>query len=402
MRVKRSVVCVLVMGLVMAAAGGVGLTQEPRAKVAPQAPVGTSFTYQGRLTDGGSPASGSYDFRFIVYDAEIGGSQQGSIVYEEDVAASDGFFTVELDFGAGVFTGGASYLDISVRAGGSTGSYTILSPRQPITPVPYALHALDTDVSSGVHVVTAEIDGVLVDSAGYDGVHVVFAEDDGVEVESADDNGVQVRSVGNDGLRVESADDNGVQVNWAGGDGVHVADAQDYAGYFGGDVRVTGTLSKGAGGFQIDHPLDPEGKYLQHSFVESPDMMNVYNGNVTLDASGRAWVDLPAWFEALNRDFRYQLTPIGAPAPDLHVAERISGNRFAIAGGPPGVEVSWQVTGIRHDPYADANRIEVEVEKPPEERETYLHPQARGVPEARGLIHRDVQAEVLDSRVSER
>jgi hypothetical protein len=126
--------------------------------------------------------------------------------------------------------------------------------------------------------------------------------------------------------------------------------------------------------------------------VESPDMMNIYNGNVTLDTNGGAWVELPAWFESLNRDFRYQLTAIGAPGPNLYVAQEIAGNRFQIAGGQPGLKVSWQVTGIRRDAYAEANRIRVEEEKPPEEQGTYLHPEAFGKPETKGLLYREAQA----------
>jgi hypothetical protein len=105
-------------------------------------------------------------------------------------------------------------------------------------------------------------------------------------------------------------------------------------------------------------------------------MMNVYNGNVILDARGEAWVPLPDWFEALNRDFRYQLTAIGAPGPNLYIAEEIQGNRFKIAGGEPGMKVSWLVTGIRHDPFALAHPILVEEDKPEDERGTYLHPDA--------------------------
>jgi hypothetical protein len=146
--------------------------------------------------------------------------------------------------------------------------------------------------------------------------------------------------------------------------------------YVSGNLSVTGNLSKGSGSFLIDHPLDPENKYLSHSFVESPDMMNVYNGNVTLDENGRAWVELPSYFEALNRDYRYQLTPLGAAAPNLHVAQEIRDNRFQIAGGEPGVRVSWQVTGVRDDPYARMHRIQVETIKPPEERGSLLHPDA--------------------------
>ena len=130
-----------------------------------------------------------------------------------------------------------------------------------------------------------------------------------------------------------------------------------------GDMSITGSLSKGGGGFKINHPLEPEKKYLSHSFVESPDMMNVYNGNVELDDKGEAWIQMPDYFEALNREFRYQITPIGGPAPSLFVAEKISDNRFKIGGGPAGLEVSWQVTGVRKDTWAEANRIQVEASK---------------------------------------
>jgi hypothetical protein len=140
--------------------------------------------------------------------------------------------------------------------------------------------------------------------------------------------------------------------------------------------------------FKIDHPLDPENRYLYHSSVESPDMMNVYNGNVVLDARGEAWVNLPEYFEALNGDFRYQLTCIGGFAP-VYVAEEISGNRFQIAGGDPGMKISWMVTGIRHDPVAEAGRIEAEQLKPAQERGKYLNPEAYGQPESMGVGYVD-------------
>ncbi len=136
-----------------------------------------------------------------------------------------------------------------------------------------------------------------------------------------------------------------------------------------GNAHVAGTLSKTAGSFKIDHPLDPERKWLSHSFVESPDMMNVYNGNVVLDGAGKAVVELPDYFDALNADFRYQLTPIGGSAP-VYIASKVSGNKFGIAGGTPGLEVSWQVTGVRQDAYAKAHRIEVETPKSKEDRGT--------------------------------
>jgi trimeric autotransporter adhesin len=147
-----------------------------------------------------------------------------------------------------------------------------------------------------------------------------------------------------------------------------------------GNVSIKGNLSKGGGSFKIDHPLDPVNKYLYHSFVESPDMMNIYNGVIVLDANGEAVVGLPDWFEALNRDFRYQLTPVGAPGPNLYIAEEVASNQFKIAGGKPGSKVSWQVTGIRQDAYANAYRIPTEEEKPPQERGHYLHPELFGAP----------------------
>ena len=153
----------------------------------------------------------------------------------------------------------------------------------------------------------------------------------------------------------------------------------DGAAYFAGNV------SKGGGSFKIDHPLDPEHKFLYHSFVESPDMMNVYNGNVTLNNSGEALVKLPDWFEALNKDFKYQLTAIGAPGPNLYIAEKVSGNRFKIAGGTEGMEVSWQITGIRKDAYAEKHRIPVEELKKGDEIGHYLHPDAFGLPENMGI-----------------
>ena len=165
--------------------------------------------------------------------------------------------------------------------------------------------------------------------------------------------------------------------------------ATSYAGYFAGNVHVTGTLSKGGGSFKIDHPLDPANRYLYHSFVESPDMKNVYDGVAKLDGNGEAWVELPEWFESLNRDFRYQLTALDVAAPGLHVADRISGNRFRIAGGEPGMEVSWQVTGIRKDAFAEKHRIPVEEEKPPQEMGKYLHPDAFGLPETAGVDYRE-------------
>ena len=160
--------------------------------------------------------------------------------------------------------------------------------------------------------------------------------------------------------------------------------ADDYAGYFDGPLYSVSART-GVGGFRIDHPLNPEGEYLSHSGVESPDMKNVYDGVAMLDGAGEAWVDLPEWFETLNRDFRYQLTAIGTASPDLHIATEISSNRFRIAGGKPGMKVSWQVTGIRQDPLAEAHRIQVEEPKSARYAGKYLNPEVYGLPRTAGI-----------------
>lgn len=164
------------------------------------------------------------------------------------------------------------------------------------------------------------------------------------------------------------------------------------AGTFLGNVVVIGNVSKGGGSFKIDHPLDPENKYLYHSFVESPDMMNVYNGNVVTDESGYATITLPDWFETLNRDFRYQLSVIDESAPDMHfvrISRKIKDNTFVIKSVPGNLEVSWQVTGIRHDKYAQKHRIPVEEAKADKDRGKYLYPDAYGLPRDRGIYHHD-------------
>jgi len=157
-----------------------------------------------------------------------------------------------------------------------------------------------------------------------------------------------------------------------------------FAGDFSGNVSIAGTLTKTSGSFKIDHPLDPANKYLSHSFVESPDMKNVYDGVVVLDEDGEAIVELPHWFEALNKDFRYQLTCIGGFAP-VYIAKKVRDNYFKIAGGKPEMEVSWQVTGIRRDVWACAHPLLVEEDKPPLEQGSYLYPELHGASEEKNI-----------------
>jgi hypothetical protein len=101
-------------------------------------------------------------------------------------------------------------------------------------------------------------------------------------------------------------------------------------------------------------------------------------------------VQLPEWFEALNKDFRYQLTSIGGFAP-VYIAEEISGGRFKIAGGKPGAKISWQVTGVRNDVWEKAHPMQVEEEKPAQEQGRYLHPELFGAPAEQAIGHQPPQ-----------
>ena len=157
-----------------------------------------------------------------------------------------------------------------------------------------------------------------------------------------------------------------------------------YAGYFDGNVTVMGSFYASEKNFMIDHPLDPANKYLIHSCVESSERMNIYNGNITTDASGLATVELPGYFEALNVDYRYQLTVMGQFAQSI-VENKIQNNRFTIRTDKPNVEVSWQVTGIRNDPYAKTHPFIVEQEKEEFAKGKYLQPKLFGQPKEMGI-----------------
>ena len=158
--------------------------------------------------------------------------------------------------------------------------------------------------------------------------------------------------------------------------------ANGWGVYANGRLGASGTKS-----FQIDHPLRPETHFLNHFCIEAPEPYNLYRGTVTLDAQGEAWVQLPDYFEAINRDASYHLTPIGAAMPNLHVAVEIQGNRFKIAGGAPFKKVSWEVKAVRNDPWVQQYGYQTEQEKPKEYQGLYLHPELYGQPQERGVFY---------------
>jgi hypothetical protein len=314
----------------------------------------------------------------------FGKNRSGTGVRGES-SSSTGYGVYGLNFST--TTGGTAIFGHSANGNGVHG--------QTASPTGRGVYGMSTAGSGwGVHgennTNNSNARGVVgISNSGW-GVTGLSTSGTGVRGES---NGVAIRAVSHDGYALHSTTGTGIAV-YGSTDG----NPNGYAGYFIGRVHVTGTVSKSAGSFKIDHPLDPENMYLYHSFVESPDMMNIYNGNVTLDAGGEAWVQMPEWFEALNMDFRYLLTAIGTPGPNLFIAQKIENNRFKIAGGLTGMEVSWQVTGIRKDVYAEKYRVPVEEDKPAEERGKYLFPEFYGQSKEMGIHYTIVPpAELLNT-----
>lgn len=161
-----------------------------------------------------------------------------------------------------------------------------------------------------------------------------------------------------------------------------------FAAQFLDNIRVSGTVQSDSP-FQTftDHPEDPANYYLRQSTVSSEDQIAMYDGNVILDADGEAWAELPSYVSRMVTDFRYQLTCIGRPA-NVYIAEEVRGGRFKIAGGEPGMKVSWMLTGTRIDPAARQAAFEVKQQKPPSERGYYVHPEAYGFSQQRSITAR--------------
>ena len=177
----------------------------------------------------------------------------------------------------------------------------------------------------------------------------------------------------------------GIGVDGTGGlYGVH-GTGGTYGVFSTGDFGGTGAKY-----FVIDHPLDPENKYLRHANIESNEILNFYRGTAIFDETGKATITLPNYYEAINKNASYQLTPVGAAMPNLFVEKEIKDGKFIIAGGVSGKKVSWNVTAERNDPYLQQNpdRRNVEVDKG-SRRGEYLTPELYGQPKEKGISYKE-------------
>lgn len=337
------------------------------------------ISYQGRLKNtAGVPYNGAKFTTFKIYDgsgAEIWNSGVIAINYDSGLCSVK---LGELPQPALPTSNWTS--DTGLTLGITVDVDPEISPRTKFTTVGYAMHAKDADMLDGQH---GSAFATLSGSNGFTSFGNTFP---GLGVGgfysstelTAEDVPIAIRRGGSHRWRMDDLSTSGMRFRQVFNDAGTSLNLLRFELLDNGNVNVVNTLSKGGGAFRIDHPLDPENKILQHSFVESPDMMNVYNGIVVLDAKGEATIEMANYFEALNRDFRYQLTCLGEFAP-VFVKSKISGNRFSISGGKPGMEVSWQVTGIRHDKWAEANRIQVQINKDSRESGKYIHPESFGL-----------------------
>ncbi len=549
----------------IAAARGAGRASAVAVCLAAAAPLGlaqTAFTYQGNLVADGVPVAGDCDFIFRLYDAETGGAPLGHEAVIDEWPVSDGAFMLQLDFGTSAFDGGPRWLQVEVRLSGSGGPHRVLSPRQPLTPVPYAMFSFDSAGRvwrvSGEHIITThagnvgigtsdpqrlldaeaaeatlrltstgaspgaisrlqlkspDAPGVFTPLGGLEFVdqsdqvvaaingskdftgagHLIVQlapnalpplqiSDESVDVKATlkvvrPVDGVPSASIGAGGedsylqlhggglgigtdapqapLHVESemfaairgvmratagineavegvnhstsgrgvlgaanattganfgvlgqsfsSSGTGVHGFAAASSGVHYGVAGSSNGSAGWGVYSFGRLgAAGTKSFRIDHPDDPENRYLLHYSAESPEVINFYRGTATLDESGQALVELPSYFGKISKSPSYQLTAVGAPMPHLHIAVEIDsaalnagaraapGTRapicsFRIAGGAPRGRVSWRVEAVRNDRFVAAYGAPVEVEKRDDERGRYQIPALYGHAPERGM-----------------
>jgi hypothetical protein len=352
---------------------------------AAETPLGSGFTYQGELKQAGQPMNSSTNLVFALHDAPSGGNLLGSQTLN-GVAVTKGRFTVELNtagqFGTNAFNGHERWLDITVNG-------TPLTPRQELTAAPYALFSAapwatagaDISYTAGkVSIGTPSPSGPFyVQGAATASQGAIYGLQSSGSTSGAGVYGVSTSSFGVYGNTTSSTGVAGFSNNANGVEG-QSGNASAYGAYAWGKLGASGTKS-----FRIDHPLDPENKYLMHYCTEGPEPTNAYRGRAQLDDSGEAWVELPAYFAEISKDPQVQLTPVGAAMPNLHVAADVQGNAFQIAGGEPQGQVFRRVEAVRNDLWVRAYGAPVEVDKAESERGTYQHPELYGQPAKKGV-----------------
>ncbi|MCA9303844.1 MAG: hypothetical protein KC996_06955 [Phycisphaerales bacterium] len=452
--------------LALAMAAGIALTTTPSMALPPE----NAISYQGVLSQDGTPVDGLRDFRFRLYDAATGGNLIETVQLF-NVEVVEGLFSVELDWGVLPWASNEQrWVEIEAGPADGSQSYEFVA-RQKLTAVPYALNTrgITVDASGyvgfgvslpvsplhiqnggptslepwqnadlllegnsgdvsmaflgpehqekvimfgnnynkddgaiiydkfgqakrGMSFRTAQVERMQITAQGDVGIGTIspasrldvrFATGNGIEVTdtqtSSSGIGVQSTVGAGTGVRGESTAGSGSTFGVYG----QVASTAGWGVYSNGRLGASGTKS-----FMIDHPLDPAGSYLLHYSSESPEPQNRYNGNVQLDAQGRGVVVLPDYFEAINTDHRYTLTPIGAPAPNLYIESEIRGNVFVIAGGVPGQKISWEVISKRNDAFVQQRGAPIEIQKVGSERGKFLMPSLYGKPEYMGIYYR--------------
>lgn len=342
------------------AVGNDGATPRYGSTSEPLTALGTSFTYQGKLTDGGSPANGNYDIRFILYDAESGGSQVGNTIQKTNVAVANGLFTADLDFGTtlvvptpspaaspspsvsptvtavptavavSVFDGNARWLEIAVRPGGSSNAPTVLSPRQPVSPVPYAFYAK----AAGGFSVPMTASG---SSAGASGAIDVTQSGTGIGIAGRRTTGDSsafpaiygLNSGGGAGVQGESTFTNGIGVQGIGNGGTGTGGRFQgpVAVELDGPVRVTGSNRTA---FQVTVGTittcgSDSAVLLDNALINGDSAAMLF---ITVQDSTPATLDtLPTIAVAYNP------TSCGAPAANKWVAYNAAAPATALAGG---------------------------------------------------------------------
>jgi hypothetical protein len=374
--------------LLTAALGGLGglLASRLGAPEPTAAAAGGPFVLGAANSAGTSNSSlttASTGTALLVTQNGSGTALRGSAVGPGSIA---GFFTAANGTGIsgvtaspntyGVFgsNDGAAGTGAAIRASGKNNNGLAASTANPAKAGVFASN-------SGIAGTGAAIQALGGDNIGVDGLSTTYT---GVRGTSSGGTGVLGSSTSSYGVQGYSANAAGVAAQSVYSYGLYGYSSFSYAGYFDGPLYAA-SASASVKAFRIDHPLDPANKVLEHSCVESNERKLVYDGIATTDARGEATIELPAWFEALNGDLRYQLTPLADSR--AWVTSKVKGGRFRIATSAPGTEVCWQVTGVRQDVYSKAHPLVVEQVKEGREKGRFLNPVEHGQPAAKGVAY---------------